>query len=142
MLPLLEASTFNLDGIVGAAGAMIASIIAVIKWVGRDLVRAIDRNTTAVDANTKARKDSSNIKATGAVALLLVSLLFLGGCVAGPDPLALEYSQKARKFWQEDQRADLNPEVIKSREAFFDAGDRYFRGAPEASKAIAETPTR
>ena len=134
----------NLDGVVGAAGAMVAAIVGVVKWVGRDLVKAIDRNTLALHDNTLARKDSNKLKTgTGPAVTLAIMLLALclGGCVA-PDAMGLRAVQRDRQIWAEDCRADLNPELVKSRNAEFDAHERYFRGSKADAVKLAEGPTR
>lgn len=145
---LAESTTTTLDpnSLIGGLIALATIISGVIKWVGNAIVKSIDRvskglhdNTTALNENTDARRDSNKLK-TGAATVIVAALcLLLSGCVAGPDPLALEFATKAEKYWREDQRADLNPEVIQSRENFFAAGKRYFRGSPEAAKTVAET---
>lgn len=58
-------------------------------------------------------------------ALLTVLFAFgLYGC-AGADPMIIRALERNRQVWEEDRRTDLDPDVVKSRIAEFDAQLRY-----------------
>lgn len=57
--------------------------------------------------------------------LLSACSLALSGCVSGPDPLIVGAFERDQKVWEEDRRADLDPELVKSRLAEFAAQQRY-----------------
>lgn len=61
---------------------------------------------------------------------LSVLCLCLSLCVSAcaSDALALQAVTRNEKVWQEDRRADLDPELVKAREAEFAAQKRYFGG--------------
>ncbi len=146
LLDAVQNGDATLGGLLGL-GTVIAGAI---KWVGHDLVKALrelarglNKNTAAVEENTEARKESTKVKAgTVAPLLLMLLALCLGGCVAAPDAMGLRAVKRDRDIWNEDRRADLDPELVKSRNAEFDAHERYFRGSKEDAAKLAEGPTR
>ncbi len=59
--------------------------------------------------------------------ILAIGLTMLtAGCAS--DALALKAVQRNEQVWQEDRRADLDPELVKAREAEFAAQKRAFGG--------------
>lgn len=58
-------------------------------------------------------------------AALLSMLTFCAAGCAGTDPMVKRMLDRNRQVWAEDRREDLDPELVKSREAEFDAQQRY-----------------
>lgn len=58
----------------------------------------------------------------------ILCLLCLCGLVSGcaSDGLALKAVKRNEQVWQEDRRTDLDPELVKAREAEFKAQKRAF----------------
>ena len=54
----------------------------------------------------------------------LLALLLLAGC-ASTDPLLIDALERNQEVWEEDRRPDLDPELVKSRLAEFEAQQRY-----------------
>lgn len=114
----------------GLAGALklLASAITSAMREGQEVLRetrdAAKENTAALKENTAALKLA---KGAGLFFLIIAPWLTLSGCVSGPDPLEVRAHERERQIWEEDRRADLDPELIKSREAEFAAHLRYTR---------------
>ena len=110
------------------ASAIIVSagiIAGALKLLAGALVKAIGTHTDAMKDNTVAiRENTSTRKAL--LPLLLLPLLLLGACAT--DPAVSRALDRNRQVWEEDRRPDLDAELVKSREAEFDAQRRYFRG--------------
>jgi hypothetical protein len=85
--------------------------------------------------------DGSILSLASLLLVFFVVLILLSGC-ANPDAMGLRAVQRDRQIWNEDRRDDLNPELVKSRNAEFDAHERYFRGSKEDAAKLAEGPTR
>ena len=81
------------------------------------------------------------MKNNGKTTVIFVLFLALAGCVS-TDPMILRAFQFDRKAWNEDRRADLDPELVKARNAAFDAHERYARGSKNDAAKIEETPPR
>lgn len=58
------------------------------------------------------------------ILILAVLTLAMTGCAS--DGLALKAVQRNEQVWQEDRRTDLDPELVKAREAEFKAQKRAF----------------
>lgn len=58
------------------------------------------------------------------ILLLAVLTLAMTGCAS--DGLALKAVTRNEQVWQEDRRTDLDPELVKAREAEFKAQKRAF----------------
>ncbi|KAA0214128.1 hypothetical protein EDM80_07225 [bacterium] len=136
-------STFEaVLAVAGSIAGAAATLAAALKLLAGALVKAIreakpelaatrealDRNTAALDSNSRALRERNNSR-LGAAGLLFVLLcpgLALTGC-GSVDPLIIRALERNREVWQEDRRADLDPELVKSREAEFEAQLRYAR---------------
>jgi len=111
-----------------------AGIIAgALKLLALDLRKSLDRHGDKIEANTAAlerntdAKDGPGPRAVSrvvSVLLLLLVPMFLAGCPS-TDPMIVRALERDRQIWEEDRREDLDPELIKSREAEFDAHERY-----------------
>ena len=109
-----------------------AGIIAgAMKLLARALSKSIDGlgekiedNTTALDRNTEALNPTRPAARVVPLLLLLLLPMFLAGCPS-TDPMIVRALERDRQIWEEDRREDLDPELIKSREAEFDAHERY-----------------
>lgn len=66
------------------------------------------------------------MKMSLSVLCLCLSSLCVSACAS--DGLALQAVTRNEKVWQEDRRPDLDPELVKAREAEFAAQKRYFGG--------------
>lgn len=128
------------------AGAILTAatmLAAALRWAAGVIAVAVDRsavtlkanteaqhsNTEALDSNTRALRASKPSKpALGPVALLFLLLFpwLLSGCAA-QDALTIRALERDRQVWEEDRRKDLDPELVKSRAAEFDAHLRYER---------------
>lgn len=58
------------------------------------------------------------------ILILAVLTLAMTGCAS--DALALQAVKRNEQVWQEDRRTDLDPELVKAREAEFKAQKRAF----------------
>lgn len=58
------------------------------------------------------------------ILILAVLTLAMTGCAS--DGLALKAVKRNEQVWQEDRRTDLDPELVKAREAEFKAQKRAF----------------
>lgn len=58
------------------------------------------------------------------ILILAVLTLAMTGCAS--DGLALKAVTRNEQVWQEDRRTDLDPELVKAREAEFKAQKRAF----------------
>lgn len=125
------------------AGAILTAatmLAAALRWAAGVIAQAVNRsavtlkanteaqhsNTEALDSNTRALRASK--PALGPVALLFLLLFpwLLSGCAA-QDALTIRALERDRQVWEEDRRKDLDPELVKSRAAEFDAHLRYER---------------
>lgn len=116
----------------------------------RDNTQALDRLTTAIeapieqgpaDARAALARGAGNVAEhargpnspqmrphpLGLFLLPALAALALAGCTAGPDPMTLRAHDRAQEIWEQDRRADLDPELVKSRQAEFEAHKRYER---------------
>lgn len=117
----------------GLAGALklLANAITAAMREGhgalRDSRAALEANTAALADNTatQARLLTQLKTLAPLLFLVLVPWLTLSGCASGPDPLIVRSLERNRQVWEEDRRADLDPELVKSRNNEFDAQLRY-----------------
>lgn len=113
-----------------------------------DNTQALDRLTTSLDAPIERDPADALARGAGNVAehiktpsnpklrprtlglfiLPALAALALSGCT-GADARTLHNYDRNRQAWEEDRRPDLDPELVKSRLAEFEAQKRY-----EASK--------
>lgn len=100
--------------------------------------QALDRLTTAIEApiengpaDAQALPRPSNPRLTprplGLFFVAALAALALSGCTSGPDPMTLRAHDRAQEIWEQDRRTDLDPELVKSRLAEFEAHKRYER---------------
>lgn len=112
------------------AGALKLLARALVRAIGdhaaetRALRAAVVDNTQAVQMNTNARDTARAVIRKSPAVLLLLALLLLAGCAA-TDPLVIRMQERNRQVWEEDRRPDLDPELVKSRVAEFEAQRRY-----------------
>lgn len=135
-------------GMIGGLVALATVLGGIIKWVGRDVVKVLEKlvsgltdNTTAVRENTAVRKDSTKIQ-TGGLVLLPLALvgLLLVGCKSGPDPLEVSSVERGKTIWLEDRRPPATLEQwtqwTRDLEAAEAAGDK---AAAAAARHLLET---
>jgi hypothetical protein len=124
---------YELGGAIVAGASIVAGAL---KLLARELRQAIEGHGAQVDANTQALNkntealtpaDAAGPRAVSRVVPLLLLLLValgLGGCPS-TDPLIVRALERNQEVWEEDRRADLDPELVKSRTAEFEAQQRY-----------------
>lgn len=89
-------------------------------------------NTHALRLNTEARETSRRPgPGRAAMLLLLAPLLLLASCATTHSPLYLRAVERNRQVWEEDRRPDLDPELVKSRRAEFEAQARHAKGSDQ-----------
>jgi hypothetical protein len=148
-----EAIILLVSAIGGGAATLAAALKLLASAIARSIAGLggkVEANTAALEANTAAmtgttapgagvalakvagglmrgRGGKEGPAAAGVaakLALLLALALTCQGCVS-TDPLTVRSLERNRQVWQEDRRADLDPELVKSRETEFDAQLRY-----------------
>jgi hypothetical protein len=111
------------------AGALKLLARALVRAIGdhaaetRALRAAVVDNTQAVQQNTAARETARHLMRR-ATPLLFVMVLLTAGC-GTVDPLIIRAIERNRQVWEEDRRQDLDPELVRSRHAEFEAQLRY-----------------
>lgn len=124
----LATAIITAAGIVAGALKLLAR--ALVRAIGdhaaetRALRAAVVDNTQAVQQNTAARATARQLMRRAAPLALLA--LLLAGC-GTVDPLIVRAIERNRQVWEEDRRPDLDPELVRSRQAEFEAQLRYAR---------------
>ncbi len=121
----MAVDTGDLGYVIMTAAAMLCGAI---RWAAGVMAKSINGHSKVVEANTEALKLNTAKAAT--VMLMLFGFFILAGCAA-TDPMIIRAMERDRQIWEEDRRLDLDPELIKSRNAEFDAHENYARAGDD-----------